>query len=80
MCSVLFQVSLLINVDERYWFLYRTDRLETAEGSWQDSEASIREALKKAAEAAISEQPDNEEVKNILRSTAERQLEHALSK
>ena len=54
--------------------------METAEGSWQDSEASIREALKKAAEAAISEQPDNEEVKNILRSTAERQLEHALSK
>ena len=55
-------------------------RLETAKDSWQNSEAAIREALKKAAEAVISEQPDNEEMKNLLRSTAERQLEHALSK
>ncbi|XP_043524826.1 NACHT domain- and WD repeat-containing protein 1 [Frieseomelitta varia] len=64
--------------DDDDCYVLKVDKLETSEGSWQNSEASIREALKKAAEAAISEQPDNEEVKNILRSTAERQLEYAL--
>lgn len=56
------------------------NRLGTAEDDWQNSEPTIRLALKKAAEAAISQQCDDEEIKNILKSTAERQLEYALSK
>lgn len=56
------------------------NRLGTVKDSWHSSEPTIREAVKKAAESAISENCDNEEIRNILKSTAERQLEYALSK
>ncbi|XP_071874165.1 protein qui-1 [Bombus fervidus] len=59
-------------------YVLKAGRLGTAEDDWQNSEPTIRLALKKAAEAAISQQCDDEEIKNILKSTAERQLEYAL--
>ncbi|XP_076220593.1 protein qui-1 isoform X3 [Nomia melanderi] len=49
-----------------------------ASDSWQSNEPPIREAIKKAAEAIVSEKRDNEEIRNILKSSAERQLEYAL--
>lgn len=52
----------------------------TTKDSWHSSEPTLREALKKAAESAVSDQCDNEEIKNILKSAAERQLEYALRK
>ncbi|XP_017797968.1 PREDICTED: NACHT domain- and WD repeat-containing protein 1 [Habropoda laboriosa] len=59
-------------------YVLKAGRLGTAKDSWHSCEPAIREALKKAAESAISEKCDNEEIRNILKSTAERQLEHAL--
>lgn len=54
--------------------------METAQCNWQkNQESDLRQALKSAAEAVIQEQPTNEELRYILRSTAERQLEHGLS-
>lgn len=52
----------------------------SAQQEWQkNQEANLREALKTAAEAAIVEQPENQELKYILKSTAERQLDYGLS-
>lgn len=56
------------------------DRYGTVKDSWQNSEPTVRETLKKAAESIVSEKCDNEEIRNILKSTTERQLEYALSK
>jgi len=55
--------------------------VRTAQRGWQvDEESNLRQALKTAAEAAIAEQPENQELRYILKSTAERQLDHGLSK
>lgn len=55
--------------------------VQTAQREWQkDREPKLRQALKTAVERAIVEHPENEDLKYILKSTAERQLEHGLSK
>ncbi|CAL7941952.1 unnamed protein product [Xylocopa violacea] len=59
-------------------YVLKAGRLGTAKDSWHSSEPTIRDALKKAAESAISDNCDNEEIKNILKSSAQRQLEYAL--
>lgn len=54
--------------------------VQTAQQEWQkDQEPSLRLALRTAAECAIVEQPDNQELRYILKSTMERQLEYGLS-
>lgn len=54
---------------------------ETAQEDWQvNHEAKLRRALADAAEAAVSRNVHNDEIKSLLKSTAERQLEHSLSK
>lgn len=54
--------------------------VQTARREWQrDQEPKLRQALRAAAERAIAEQPENQELKCILKSTAERQLDHGLS-
>ncbi|XP_072745526.1 protein qui-1 [Anoplolepis gracilipes] len=61
-------------------YVLNANSVQTAQREWQqDQEASIREALRTAAECAIVEQPDNQELRYILKSTVERQLEHGLS-
>ncbi|XP_026669016.1 NACHT domain- and WD repeat-containing protein 1-like, partial [Ceratina calcarata] len=75
--------SLSPDLDEHYerggdCYVLKAGRLETAKDSWHSTEPTIREALKKAAESAISEKRDNEEIRSILKSIAETQLEHAL--
>lgn len=52
---------------------------ETARDDWHQHESNLRKALTIAAESAILEHSDNAEIKYILKSTAERQLEHGLS-
>lgn len=59
-------------------YVLKAGRLGTTKDSWHSSEPTLREALKKAAESAVTDQCDNEEIKNILKSAAERQLEYAL--
>ncbi|CAK9825608.1 Protein qui-1 [Anthophora retusa] len=71
------------NMEEYYeqdsdCYVLKAGRLGTAKDSWHSCEPAMRDALKKAAESAISEKCDNEEIRNILKSTAERQLEYAL--
>ncbi|XP_053995458.1 protein qui-1 [Hylaeus anthracinus] len=60
------------------WYILKAGRLGTASTSWQSEEPKLRETLKKAAESIVSEKCDNEEIRNILKSSAERQLEYAL--
>lgn len=58
----------------------RVNSVQTAQREWQkDREPDLRQALKTAAECAILEQPDNQELGCILKSTMERQLEYGLS-
>ncbi|XP_076235892.1 protein qui-1 [Calliopsis andreniformis] len=59
-------------------YILKAGRLETANSNWQSEEPTIRETLKKVAESIVSEGCDNEEIKNILKSTAQRQLEYGL--
>ncbi|XP_015433312.1 PREDICTED: NACHT domain- and WD repeat-containing protein 1 [Dufourea novaeangliae] len=59
-------------------YVLKAGRLGAATDSWQNEEPTMREALKRAAETAISENLDNEEIRNILKSSAQRQLEYAL--
>lgn len=55
--------------------------VQTAQQEWQkEHEPILRWALKEAAERAIAERPENEELRYILKSTTERQLEYGLSK
>lgn len=55
--------------------------VQTAQRAWQEEqEPSLRRAVRTAAECAIAEQPENQELKYILKSTAERQLDYGLSK
>ncbi|XP_046435930.1 protein qui-1 isoform X1 [Neodiprion fabricii] len=60
-------------------YVLKASSEETAHDDWHQHESNLRKALKIAAESAILEYPDNTEIKNILQSTAERQLEHGLS-
>ena len=54
---------------------------ETVQEAWQSNqEPKLRQALSFAAKSVASEQPHNQEVKTILKSTTERQLDHGLSK
>ncbi|XP_017765803.1 PREDICTED: NACHT domain- and WD repeat-containing protein 1 [Eufriesea mexicana] len=64
--------------DNSNCYVLKAGRLETVKNSWYSLESTIKESLKKAAESAISDQCDNEEIRDILKSTAERQLEYAL--
>lgn len=58
----------------------RVNSVQTAQREWQkDQEPGLRRALRTAAECAILEQPDNQELRYILKSTVERQLEYGLS-
>ena len=59
-------------------YVLKAGRYDTVKDSWQNSEPTIRETLKKAIESVVSEKSDNEEIRNILKSTTERQLEYAL--
>ncbi|XP_078041710.1 NACHT domain- and WD repeat-containing protein 1 isoform X1 [Augochlora pura] len=65
--------------DSNNCYILKAGRYGTVEDSWQSKEPTMREALRKAAEAVVSEKRDNEEIRQILKSTAERQLEYALS-
>ncbi|EFN75451.1 Uncharacterized WD repeat-containing protein alr3466 [Harpegnathos saltator] len=61
-------------------YVLKANSVETAQCEWQkNQEPELRQGLKTAAEAAIQEQPDNQELRYILRSTAERQLEYGLN-
>lgn len=58
----------------------RVNSVQTAQREWQrDREPKLRQALRTAAERVIAEQPENQELKYILKSTAERQLDYGLS-
>ncbi|XP_023287778.1 NACHT domain- and WD repeat-containing protein 1 [Orussus abietinus] len=59
-------------------YVLKATREETAQESWLEVEANLRKALQDAAEAVIAEQPDNLKAQDVLKSTAARQLEHAL--
>lgn len=54
--------------------------ITTTQREWQENqEPNLRQLLKAAAEVASVEQPENQELKYILKSTAERQLDYGLS-
>ncbi|XP_011344899.1 NACHT domain- and WD repeat-containing protein 1 isoform X3 [Ooceraea biroi] len=61
-------------------YVLKADSVRTAQRGWQvNQESSLRQMLKTATESAIVEQPENQELRYILKSTAERQLDHGLS-
>ncbi|EFN73134.1 Uncharacterized WD repeat-containing protein alr3466 [Camponotus floridanus] len=61
-------------------YVLNANSVQTAQREWQkDQEPDLRRALRTAAECAILEQPDNQELRCILKSTMERQLEYGLS-
>ncbi|XP_076684288.1 protein qui-1 [Andrena cerasifolii] len=59
-------------------YVLKAGRLGTASHDWQNDEPTMRKTLKKAAESIVPEKCDNEEIRNILKSTAERQIEYGL--
>ncbi|XP_076184042.1 protein qui-1 [Ptiloglossa arizonensis] len=59
-------------------YVLKASRLETVSNSWKLREPEMRETLKKVAESIISDKCDNEEIRNILKSSSERQFEYAL--
>lgn len=83
----MFRISFLLSplpVSHRFFFRVTisccVNSVQTARREWQrEQEPKLREALRTAAERAIAEQPENQELKCILKSTAERQLDHGLS-
>ncbi|KAG7212794.1 hypothetical protein KM043_013053 [Ampulex compressa] len=61
-------------------YMLKAISMETAREDWQlTHESNLRKALRVAAESAILQQPEDNEIKNVLKSTAERQLDHGLS-
>ncbi|TGZ50762.1 hypothetical protein DBV15_01772 [Temnothorax longispinosus] len=60
-------------------FFLSHHKLRTAQREWQiDQELNLRQLLRTAAERAIAEQPENQDLKYVLKSTAERQLDYGL--
>ncbi|XP_018400635.1 PREDICTED: NACHT domain- and WD repeat-containing protein 1 [Cyphomyrmex costatus] len=61
-------------------YVLNANSVQTAQREWQkDREPKLRQALKTAVERAIVEHSENQDLKYILKSTAERQLEHGLN-
>ncbi|XP_076636558.1 NACHT domain- and WD repeat-containing protein 1 [Colletes latitarsis] len=59
-------------------YVLKADRLRTMSDKWQSKEPEMRESLRKVAESVVSDKCDTEEIRNILKSSAERQLEYAM--
>ncbi|KAK0161111.1 hypothetical protein PV327_009624 [Microctonus hyperodae] len=61
-------------------YILRSTKEETAQESYQTTdEVTLRNLLNSAAHLAQLNHPDNAEIANVLKSTAERQLDHGLA-